>query len=226
MTAETYYNEKMKPEIQLFHNEVMEKLNTNEEILKLYCGWKVWFSQIIDEPQILFIGINPGGGEGGDLTLEPDGELQYIYDNTNWPLNNDTKKVFHKLKDVVDLSNCIKTNYYYLATKSPKDIEKIADFLGRNKDNSGLGDRFFKNSKGWTRQILEIIKPKLIVCEGKSAFDLITQYALESKVERNREDVYSTYNEILKTNILYFKRGLGGRILNKDLLVEKLRELF
>lgn len=226
MTAETYYQENMKPEIKQFHNEVMGKLNTNEEILKLYCGWKVWFSQIIDEPQILFIGINPGGGEGGDLTLEPDGELQYIYDKANWPLKNDTINVFNDLRDIVDLSNCIKTNYYYLATKSPKDIEKIGDFLGRNKDNSGLGDRFFKNSKKWTRQILEIIKPKLLVCEGKSAFDFLIQHALESRVETNGKNVFSSYNEIIKTNILYYKRRKGGGIIDKDLLIKKLRELF
>ncbi|MDQ2720669.1 MAG: hypothetical protein M3Z26_13050 [Bacteroidota bacterium] len=228
MTAEDYYHKKMKPEIKSFHDEMMEKLNTNEEMKKVYWGWKVWFSQIIDEPEILFIGINPRD-EGGELTLDPDGELQYINDeNIKWPLNRDTRQVFKEVlekENLVDLANCIKTNYYYLATESPKDIETIADFLGRKNDKSALGDRFFENSKKWTRQILEIIKPKLIVCEGKSAFDLLIQHPLESKKIIREEDVYYYYNEILKTNILYYKRLKGGGILNKDLLIEKLREV-
>lgn len=228
MTAEVYYHTIMKPEIKLFHSEVMEKLNTNEEVKKLYCGWKVWFSPIIDEPEILFIGINPGQGEGGDLTLEPDGELQYIYDKSNWPLKNDTLEVFKELEDIVDLGNCIKTNYYYLATKdsSTDNFEPLTKFLGREKGNNGLGDRFFKNSKKWTRQILNIIKPKLIICEGKQAFNLVTEYALEIKMETNGDDVYTTYNKTLGTNILgYNREWKRAGIKNKSLLKEKIREL-
>ncbi len=230
MTAETYYNEIMKPEIELFHTEMMEKLNSDEQIKKLYTGWKVWFSPILINPEILFIGINPGGGEGGDLTLEPDGILQYIFDESaGFNLKDDINEVFNEkeLFDLVDLAYCVKTNYYYLATKNSDEIKKIGDFLGREKDKSGLGDKFFQNSKKWSNQILDIIKPNLIICEGKTAFILLTQFALElKKIETNGQDVFTFYCEKLNATIIMFERLRSGAIKNKAMLKKVLIEHF
>ena len=228
--AETFYENTMLPEIKKFQEEIFSKVDTAPENIKqLYFGWKVWFSPIIDEPEVLFIGINPGGGEGGEVTLGTDGILQYCYDESKKSgLIYDTKNIFKELEDKVDLSNCIKTNYYYIATKdvSKKYFNNLIDFLGREKDKSGLGDRFYENSKKWTQQILNIIKPKLIICEGKQAFDLVTKYALELRPEIDGKEVFSTYCNTLGINILGYKRKRGrGGILSPTLLKEKILEL-
>jgi len=128
----------------------------------------------------------------------------------------------------VDLSNCIKTNYYYIATKdtSKKNFNTLIDFLGREKDMSGLGDRFYANSKKWTQQTLNIIKPKLIICEGKQAFNLVTNCALALKPEIDGKDVFLIYSEDLGINILGYKRKqFSGGIVDPILLKEKIREI-
>ena len=219
MTAETYYKEKMLPEIAAFHQEIMQKMNSTEEIEALYFGWRVWFSQISDNPEILFIGINPGSGEDGNDDFEPDGELQYINDESKrFHLKNDTTEVF---KDIAkfDLQNCVKTNYYYLATESPKDIETITTFLGRQADQKGLGDKFYYNAKKWTSEIINIVKPQLIICEGVKAFDDVTKYVLGLKINRFKsDDVVKIYYKQLGINIIGYKRRKGGAIVNKGLL--------
>ena len=70
-----------------------------------------------------------------------------------------------------------------------------------------------------------MIKPKLIICEGRKAFECVTKFALEEKVEINHSDVYYYSSEKLKTNILGFSRKLGGGIKDKELLKSKIKEL-
>lgn len=228
MTAEQSYNQNLLEEIKLLQKEIEEKIQQSDEMTKIYKGWKVWFSPIIENTPIMFIGINPGSGEDGNVNFEPDGVLQYTYDTSRWPLKNDTIEVFNDsfLKDKVDLEDCVKINYYYLATENIKKFYPLIDFLGRQEDFKGLGDIFLSKSKIWTKQIIKIIKPQVIICEGATAFDLVNKYALNSDVNKISEDAFCYYNSDLNINIVGYKRTHpNGGIKNKKLLIETLRSI-
>ncbi|MEI9958495.1 MAG: hypothetical protein WDM90_19810 [Ferruginibacter sp.] len=149
--SEEFYLQKILPEILLLHRQVVDKLEESPQFKSFYNGWKVWFSPIIDNPKILFIGINPGGVEGDEPDVEPDGQLQYIYDESKtWYLKNDTLEVFYdnRISNKIDLEDCVKTNYYYLATKNfDGNFYKLVDFLGRAERQTRIRGYFSRKVK-------------------------------------------------------------------------------
>lgn len=228
--SEEFYYQKVLPEILLLHRQVVDKLKESPLFESVYNGWKVWFSPIIDNPKILFIGINPGGVEGDEPDVEPDGQLQYIYDESKtWYLKNDTLEVFYdtRISNKIDLEDCVKTNYYYLATRNFDDnFYKLIDFLGRQSDKQGLGDIFLEKSKLWTKQLIEVLRPKIIVCEGVTAFDLVTEYALDNKISRSDEDVLTFKDLKHDIHIVGYRRSSPqAGIKNKQLLIDCLENL-
>ena len=227
LTTNQLYTEKIRPEIEVIQPLITKRISDSPRFQSLYSGWKVWFSSIIDKPHILFLGINPGPGEGGVIDFEPDGQLQYIYDqSSNWHLKNDTIEIINhpRVGEKVDLDNCVKTNYYYLGTNNfdAKFYELIA-FLGRQKDNEGLGDLFLRKSKLWTQQLILTMKPRLIICEGAEAFKLLTKYALEEEVNETKSDVITYRSKKLGINVIgYSRKWKTAGIKNKELLIEHL----
>lgn len=228
--SENFYYQQLLPEINFIQRQVVTKLEEYPELKKCYNGWKVWFSPIIDNPKILFIGINPNNVEEDEADVEPDGQLQYIYDEcTTWGLKNDTLDVFYdeRISCKIDLDDCVKTNYYYLATTNyPGDFYKLVNCLGRQHDKQGLGDIFLEKSKVWTRRMIQIMKPKIIICEGVSAFDLVTEYALERRVSREDSDVFTYFDERQQAYVIGYRRSHPqAGIKNKELLIEHIARL-
>lgn len=214
----------------MLQRRIVDKLDEGPMFKRFYTGWKVWFSPVLDNPKILFIGINPGGVEGVEADVEPDGQLQYIYDESpTWYLKNDTLKVFYdkRISNRIDLEDCVKTNYYYLATrKFNSNFYKLVEFLGRQSDKQGLGDIFLEKSKLWTQQLIQVLKPKIIICEGVTAFDLVTEYALNNKIPRSNEDVFTIYDKKHDVQIVGYRRSSPqAGIKNKELLIDCLNHL-
>src|SRR5690606_23059943 len=79
----------------------------------------------------------------------------------------------YSIAEIRELLNekSIKTNVYYLITKNQTDISKCINQL----DSYSFND-FWQKSYHWTRQIIKLTNPKVIVCEGKSVFDTIKDY--------------------------------------------------
>lgn len=227
MTALQFYTQEIRPEIEILQPLIVDRLRANSDIYSWYTGWKVWYSPVLDNPHVLFIGINPGPGENGSADLEPDGQLQYIYDQSpHWALKNDTLEVFDdaKIAAKVDLEDCVKTNYYYLGTKNfDSKFYELTMFLGNQGDRKGLGDIFLEKSKNWTRKLVYAMKPKLIICEGAAVFELLLKYALEENPNRTMGDVFLHQSKNLGIDIIGYKRQYGrAGIQNKELLVQVL----
>ena len=129
------FYEEMKSEIDGLHSQALMAV-ANESLLKpLFKGWKVFYSPLLFKPKVLFIGINPGNGEEGiyDCEYSDKGELEYLHEG--YVLAEETKKFFEMAGRFEILCHSVKTNYYYLATTSAKEIFRITDFIGRRSEN-------------------------------------------------------------------------------------------
>lgn len=68
---------KLVKEVKEFNEILIKEISKNEEILELYLGNRIFFSNIIENPIIYLLGINPGGGIIGD-DFEPLSKLEYV----------------------------------------------------------------------------------------------------------------------------------------------------
>ena len=58
--------ENIENQVRDFALLLKNTIGNNDEITNLLLGWKIFYSPIIINPKILFIGINPGGGDPGE----------------------------------------------------------------------------------------------------------------------------------------------------------------
>jgi len=182
MQTLTYQN--WSDDIKACLTDLKNQIDQNEISKSLYGGFYVWDSKYIENPEIMFIGINPGNGNpnnSGKVITEPENQISYMEfldgENPNYRLAIETIKSFelagYSIAEIRELLNekSIKTNFYYLITKNQTDISKCINQL----DSYSFND-FWQKSYHWTGQIIELTNPKVIVCEGKSVFDTIKDY--------------------------------------------------
>lgn len=227
MKALEFYKNVMQPEIEDLFERIYIAIKDKPEADALYNGWQVWFSSIIENPDILFIGNNPNSVKN-DPDFEPHNSFDYLEDKNAWGLKDSTLEVFSdsKLLNHLDLTKCVKTNYYYLATSDGSTLDVLRGILERDEASKKLVDEFNQKSRKWTRQIIDILNPKYIFCEGFSAFDLLIKYSLEENYSRDKSlDVLVYQSEKYPFKIIAYSRNLNSRIKNQVLLVETLKKL-
>lgn len=171
--------------------ELKAKIDQNETAKSLYGGFYVWDSKFIENPEIMFIGINPGNGNpnnSGKIITKPEHQISYMEfldgENPTYRLAIETVKLFqmvgYSISEIRKLLNekSIKTNFYYLITKNQNDIKKCINQI----DGYSFGD-YWKKSYEWTGKLIDLTNPKVIICEGKSVFDTIKDYDEISEFE-------------------------------------------
>ena len=167
--------------LKLSLEELNLELKGNENAAQLYNGFSVWGSNVFSHPKFLFIGINTGDGNPNNnkrVEEKPLTEMCYLEyvngENDGFDLARETYEVFESLGFTEDeirtifKEECVKTNFYYIITKGQKDIKPCLDALGRDRWND-----FWKMSYQWTLEVIEMVKPQFIICEGKSSFNEI-----------------------------------------------------
>lgn len=132
--------------------------------------YKVFFNKMSFDADILFVGINPGGGEEW---CSPQVLNRFEYLDYNYSLASETKKVFQLanyecLLEKLDENNkIVKTNLYYLVTENKRQLDHFIYNILSEKQRTV----FIENHKRWTAKIIELSDPKIIIYEGQSAFD-------------------------------------------------------
>ena len=206
-----------------------EELDQNPKAKGLYNGFHVWYSKFIEEPEIMFIGINPGNGNpnnSGGIEVKPSYQMSYLEyldgENPTYTIARDTIKAFTKAgyteEEIRDLLNnkSVKTNFHYIITNKQGDISKCLNALGKGRFTEYWGQSF-----NWTGKLLGILKPKVIICEGKGIF------------KEMAENMIGNENAVWENDCGYFQEGettfLGyGRVFsnikNIDAFSELIRE--
>ena len=208
------YNDLMQ-EVSDF-KAALESSEIFNKVKDTYKGFQILYSPLQYQPELMFVGINPGAGyfnSTGQVAnrLAPEKTMEYVYEN--YALARETKALF-KLMGLTDadLSQAVKTNFYFLATENENDLNKIITFLDEMD--------FEKKSKDWNNRLLKMIQPKIIICEGKSAYAKVLQH---DRLNENWDgDVaYSNWNG---THVVGYKR-LFSNIKGKDKVSEVLKEI-
>jgi len=70
-------------------------------------------------------------------------------------------------------------------------------FLGKSKNGNLLGDKVFTKSYEWTKKLIEIIEPEIIICEGKTAYEMLHQllHDHEAVIKQIRKDIDVTLDK-------------------------------
>lgn len=204
-----YNRNPLKEHFKHIHNQLIA---LNEGKFK---GTQLYFSPL-KQSDILFIGINPGIGyfnfhHRHVKRFSPLNNFEY--NNQNYLLARETKKLFKSVGLSKAFSNAVKINHFPFATRNESDLNNIL-----SKYDKEL--KLYYYSKEFVKQTIEVVQPKLIICEGKSSFDRLKK-TLGLEVKSYNQNTYVIEND--DYTIIGYKRNRSF-IKNKEELKSKLRE--
>jgi hypothetical protein len=224
-------------ELEKLQTEVVEYYSKLEEELGIDIFYKIFFSKFSENADILFIGINPGAGE--QIKFEGvANKLEYIDDSineegnqiNNYALAKETMNLFelagypNLLQKLDNENKVVKINsIYYVDTKNSEDEDiKIGDFVS-NILSKEQKDEFFKLSYEWTFKIIQLTNPKIIICEGKVAYNNLYESIPVAETNKIEIDgILITNYEKLPFTMLTYKRKFSN-ITNKDKVAKILK---
>lgn len=182
----------LKNEIEAFVEDFRADDDITSKVDKYYKGIQVLFSPLVYRPKVMFIGINPGAGFYNEnkkpvKRFSPLENNEYYY--YKYRLAQQTQKLFI-LSGLgkEELIRTVKTNCFFFATKNQKELFQMLSHL-KSKE-------VYKKSAEWTDCLVDLVKPEIIICEGKSAFD---RFIENKKIisDNNSKNVFSaTYGDI------------------------------
>tara|TARA_B100001146_G_scaffold222262_1_gene234332 strand:- start:821 stop:1474 length:654 start_codon:yes stop_codon:yes gene_type:complete len=205
----------LKKEVEIYHSEFQSDLQTKSKTDKYFKGIQILFSPLTIKPKIMFIGINPGAGyfnSNNKLVkrLSPLKKMEYSYGE--YRLAKQTRKLFERA-DLTkeDLKNAVKSNCFFFATKNEKELRQFLSHLKPTK--------VYNKSKKWIDDLVRIVQPKLIICEGKSAFDRFVKNK-DCEISIENDVFFTDWNDI---KIVGYKRNFSN-ILGIDNVAKKIKE--
>lgn len=209
----------LKDAVKSLDENILKACVLCQDIDELYRGCQVFYSPFLAEPEVLFVGLNPGSGyynEHGHRVqkFDPEERLEYVF--SNYRLANEIKEVFMMAQCFDVLNNSIKVNHYYVSTDNEK---KLWELLWILKDRIGID--VCKLSKEWTKIILSACNPSVIVCEGKKSFELMldTLGVCDHDSKWDNGCVLTDFNGI---KVVGFRR-IYSKIANKERLSSLLK---
>ena len=171
--------QKIANEVAILNKELLAEieLNPNGDLKKVYKGCQILYSPLVFNPKFMFIGINPGAGYSNYekkyvekyLELESHEYITHAK-NIKHPIAMQTVKMMEKSNLEVLLSKSVKSNFYYFATANEKELKQLID-----SDKKNLKLNIHLQSRNWTIELINVIKPEIIICEGKNSFEKITK---------------------------------------------------
>jgi len=208
-------------EIKYYHDLILKESNKDSRIKELYKGCQILFSPL-RKPEFLLVGFNPGGGYAkwhGKIVqeFEPMQALEYYLNKHS--LGDQTKSLFSLAGKEKDLENStVKFNFYPWATNNVADFNELMKLLP-----SGLNAKLFHLSRVWTKRLIDIIDPRVIVCEGFKAFEEVeVLFSDKAKFESNEYiKFFQGSNDI---NVFGYKRNQGS-IVEKDKIANSLNSI-
>lgn len=219
MSIENRY-EAIKKNIAKTRDTIKNNLEPNSIEDSLYKDFTVWFSKLSYKPKFLLIGINPGAGyynntgvKFRDIDLDPSDVFEYS--EYGGMLADETIEVFRSANYYDELEKSVKLNIHYLATSNQKDLFKLQGIL---LDKYQIN--MYEKAKEWTMQLIELVSPACIICEGAYPSKRLSEY-YNRKIEwENNVCEYKIPNDISVIGYRRFfskiinKRGLAQKILN------------
>jgi hypothetical protein len=207
-------------EIRDYHGLILQESNRNSRVQELYKGCQVLFSPLLNQPEFLLIGFNPGGGYykwHGQIVeeFEPMQALEYYLNKHS--LGEQTKSLFEMAGQAKDLErSTVKINFYPWATDNVADFKELMKLLP-----SDLSSKLFQLTRFWIKSLIEIIQPKTIICEGFKALEEV-QVLFPEKIDICLEENLSSFQIIDGLKVYGYKRNQAS-IIGKEVLANSIK---
>ena len=120
-----------------------------------------------------------------------------------------------KIKSVFE-KKVLKTNFFNLATENINDLKTVINDIE-------FWDEYFKKSAYFSVQLINLLKPKVVILEGKTVFNNIVEQCYQKKVWSVNDFGY-LYDDINNTHIIGYKRS-GFSNENRVHFTNKLKEI-
>jgi len=226
--------EEWKKQVNEYLNSLNHELQKDEKAIELYYGFEVIDGVLIENPDILFIGINPGAGDKNrnfEIKMETE-RISYldifnteVEDKYRYPLATNTVKMlegagFSEVEIIKLLTErCVKTNLYHIATNNEGDIDNVF------KSNPTVKAIDYRNrSSKFCVDLIKIIKPKIVVFEGKSAYNqIIVECYGHSNTWNEQQGFGFLFDHQTKIEYIGYSRTFSN-INNCENVSQKIRE--
>lgn len=200
---------------------------TDAEIQALYRGTSLWYSPIVDNPEVMFLGINPGAGFYNNNNhqlchfFEPLKIMEYVDDTQSYQLKWEWNYVFGEkgLNRLDVLARSVKTNFCYLATEDEAALKKLFTQI-RGKLNIAPYEVF----GNWTRQVVQQIHPKLLICEGKDALEFLRDWSFKNEYKEIENAADLRKGQIVDIKVLQVSRAYST-LKNADGIISEIGKL-
>lgn len=222
MTEIISVSSSISDEIKSYHNLILKESEKDSRIKELYRGCQILFSPLYNKPEFLLIGFNPGGGYAkwhGKIVeeFEPMQALEYYLNKHS--LGEQTKTLFALAGKEKDLENStVKINFYPWATNNVADFNELMKLLPSN-----LSTQLFHLARVWTKQLIESVQPKTIICEGFKAFDEV-QILFPEKADNYKGENLRSFETLSGMKVLGYKRNQGS-VIGKEAIIEALNTI-
>jgi len=144
-------------------------------------GFKVFYSPVYLKPQIVVVGHNPGGGEQaftedkqkferGNFSLP----LVHEYICENYPIAKKMRNFFEGNLRLLETS--VKFNLFFFRSKDIEELGKMDTKL-KNEMKKFCYNKFL--------EIINFLKPKMIILEGLATYDIINKNVVQFSSESN-----------------------------------------
>jgi uracil-DNA glycosylase len=207
--------------VKAVHEKILSECKNNAELENLYFGCQIYFSNWVESPDIMFIGMNPGNGyyrSEGEIVeeFEPLPRLDYL--DGSYDLAEETKKLFSKMGKENLLETAFKTNAFFFATRKSADITRFFCLVSKE-----LQDEIKRKSKEWIIELIKNIKPKNIIFEGFEAFKTMQAlYQITFNVISQNE--YFIHAKLDDITVMCYKRSFSN-IPNIDKVAESINAI-
>jgi hypothetical protein len=168
-------------------------------------GYAIFYSPVVNNPNLLIVGYNPGGDERSfkDLPEHPPAEHDYI--QGNYRMANRMRYIFQSAEILPVLEKSVKTNLFFFRSKDMSGIK-------------GLEAETKSFCLSQTKQVIDKLKPANILIEGFKTFrELLNLLQLKQTREVSFKDrrvmLTSDYNG---TKLIAIPHPTGARGLTND----------
>lgn len=147
-------------------------------------GYAVFYGPLSFKPKLMLIGLNPGGGEDACFDEEselkprpPSQKMEYVEieeTKDDYKLAIETRGLFKRIGFSEWLANSVKLNLHFFRSKKWTHLPKKERPLCLN---------IVKN-------IIEKLKPQILICEGMTTYDMVKNHKLAGKLCQDHSDFY------------------------------------
>ena len=200
---------------------------SDPEIQALYRGTSLWYSPIVENPEVMFLGINPGvvfyNNNNNQLChfFEPLKIMEYTDPKQDYKLKWEWMYIFGEkgLNRLDVLAKSVKTNFCYLATEDEAALKKLFTQI-RGKLNIAPYEVF----GNWTRQVVQQIHPKLLICEGNRALEFLRDWSFKNEYKEIENAADLRKGQIGDIKVLQVSRA-RSTLKNADGIINEIRIL-